>query len=106
MTNENTTDDFNGDNAKLCECIDALLDLDAKGILVPHGVGGHARKMLAAAASRLRATLQAAPHGYKLVPIEPTLEMLSEAQKRWNYSQSWETATDCYRAMVAAARPT
>ena len=51
------SDGFNGDNAKLCDCIDALLDLDAKGVLVPHGVGGHARTMLSAAATRLRAAL-------------------------------------------------
>lgn len=48
-------DGFNGDNAKLCECIDALLKLDATGSLVPHGVGGHARTMLAAAVLRIQA---------------------------------------------------
>jgi hypothetical protein len=46
-------DQFKGDNAKLISAIAALLDLDAKGALVPHGVGGHARTMLEAAAVRL-----------------------------------------------------
>jgi hypothetical protein len=46
-------DQFNGDNAKLVSAIEALLDLDSKGVLVPHGVGGHARTMLASAAVRL-----------------------------------------------------
>jgi len=43
------------------------------------------------------------PKGYRLVPLEPTHEMLNAAQKKWHYSQSWETASDCYRALVAAA---
>lgn len=46
-------DQFNGDNAKLVSAIEALLALDASGSLVPHGVGGHARTMLEAAAVRL-----------------------------------------------------
>jgi hypothetical protein len=46
-------DQFNGDDAKLISAIEALLDLDASGSLVPHGVGGHARTMLEAAAVRL-----------------------------------------------------
>jgi hypothetical protein len=46
-------DNFNGGNAKLVDSIKALLDLDASGSLVPHGVGGHARTMLEAAAVRL-----------------------------------------------------
>ena len=47
------TDGFNGDNAKLVECIHALLAMDASGSMVPHGVGGHARALLTAAAARL-----------------------------------------------------
>lgn len=49
------TDDFNGDVRRLLESIDALLALDAKGALAPHGIGGHARRLLNAAASRLEA---------------------------------------------------
>lgn len=48
-------DTFRGDNAHLCECIDALLSLDASGSMAPHGVGGHARALLESAATRLRA---------------------------------------------------
>lgn len=48
-------DTFRGDNAALIENIDSLLRLDAAGALVPHGVGGLARQLLAAAASRLAA---------------------------------------------------
>lgn len=46
-------DAFKGDNQHLISCIDALLSLDAKAALVPHGVGGHARAMLSSAAQRL-----------------------------------------------------
>lgn len=46
-------DQFNGDNEKLIASISALLKLDAAGALVPHGVGGHARLLLEAAAIRL-----------------------------------------------------
>ncbi len=44
---------FNGDNRKLVHCIRALLGLDAAKALVPHGLGGHARTLLATAADRL-----------------------------------------------------
>lgn len=46
-------DEFKGDNAKLIGCINALLSMDAAGALVPHGIGAHARSLLAAAAQRL-----------------------------------------------------
>lgn len=46
-------DDFRGDNDALIRSIKALLGLDASGALVPHGIGGHARSLLSAAASRL-----------------------------------------------------
>lgn len=49
-------DKFNGDDAKLCSSIDALLALDTSGALVPHRIGGHARTLLSAAATRLRRT--------------------------------------------------
>ncbi|ACR15025.1 hypothetical protein BcepIL02_gp32 [Burkholderia phage BcepIL02] len=48
-------DEFSGSNATLLNCIKALLELDAAGVLVPHGVGGHARVMLAAAGARIAA---------------------------------------------------
>jgi hypothetical protein len=47
------TDNFNGDAPHLMRCIEALLELDAKGALVPHGIGSHARDLLSASAMRL-----------------------------------------------------
>jgi len=35
-----------GEVARLKSNVDALLELDAKGALVPHGIGGHARELL------------------------------------------------------------
>lgn len=48
-------DIFHGDNKKLAASIEALLALDAKGALVPHGIGGHARTLLSTAVQRLAA---------------------------------------------------
>ncbi len=45
-------DNFNGDDRKLIECATALLELDAKGVLVPHGIGGHARTIIESFVSR------------------------------------------------------
>ncbi len=46
-------DDFNGDNAHLIRSIEALLEMNADGVLAPHGIGGHAAKLLEACALRL-----------------------------------------------------
>lgn len=46
-------DEFRGDNALLCESIEALIRLNDDGALVPHGIGGHARCLLAACFRRL-----------------------------------------------------
>ena len=46
-------DEFMGDDRDLCRSIDALLKLDGINALVPHGLGGHARKLLVAAMTRL-----------------------------------------------------
>ena len=52
-------DTFRGDTPSLVRNILALLELDAEGALVPHGVGGHARGLLSAAATRLAVAPQA-----------------------------------------------
>jgi hypothetical protein len=46
-------DTFAGDNEHLRRSIAALLALDADGALRPHGIGGHAAKLLTAAYHRL-----------------------------------------------------
>ncbi|SFB50782.1 hypothetical protein [Delftia tsuruhatensis] len=58
-------DEFRGDTPSLVRNIIALLEFDAEGALVPHGIGGHARGLLSAAAARLAAAPQApaAPGG-------------------------------------------
>ena len=47
-------DTFRGDDANLYASIEALLAADAEGILVPHGIGGHARTLLSACYCRLK----------------------------------------------------
>lgn len=59
--NAEVSDGFNGDTPHLICCINALLELDAKGALAPHGVGGHARQLLRAAATRLASQGAAVP---------------------------------------------
>ncbi|WP_272962302.1 hypothetical protein [Alcanivorax jadensis] len=56
-------DNFNGDDQHLVSCIYALLALDKKGVLVPHGIGGHARNLLSAAATRIGKAPPAADGG-------------------------------------------
>lgn len=50
---EKSIDEFKGTTHELCVSIKALLDVDAENALVPHGIGNHARILLAAAAERL-----------------------------------------------------
>ncbi|MDH0042414.1 hypothetical protein [Pseudomonas juntendi] len=49
------TYEFKGENKALISSINALLALDAKGALVPHGIGEMARDLLEACAARLPA---------------------------------------------------
>lgn len=46
-------DEFDGGTAHLRRSIAALLALDDDGALRPHGIGGHAHKLLTAAFHRL-----------------------------------------------------
>ena len=59
---------------------------------------------------RMREALNAAralaePEGWKLVPVEPTVEMLQAAQDA-ETSTGWGQAAECWEAMVNAASPT
>jgi hypothetical protein len=46
-------DAFNGDGEHLRSCIKALINMNDDGVLVPHGIGGHARALLAACYHRI-----------------------------------------------------
>lgn len=111
-------DEFNGDDAKLIRCIEALLSLDAKKALVPHGIGGHARGLLSAAMHRLSRSLAAgkvAPDGYVLRPKTITPEMhaaclsvvdLTEGDPDdHRYDDGYATAQALWSAMCDAAPP-
>ncbi len=47
-------DEFRGDDAHLCQSIKAIIELSDAKALIPHGLGGHARKLLAASYRRLK----------------------------------------------------
>ena len=53
--------DFKGKDDLLIQSIDALLEMDAKGILVPHGIGGHARTLLKAAKAAIEQAARTVP---------------------------------------------
>lgn len=57
------TDDFRGNTPALIRSIEALISLSDEGALVPHGIGGHARGLLSAAAVRLAAPSADARNG-------------------------------------------
>ena len=63
-------DTFRGDTAALIRNIDVLLEMDAAGALVPHGVGGHARCLLEAASVRLAAVAKPAARGAALATLK------------------------------------
>lgn len=89
-------DTFRGDTAALIRNIDALLELDAAGALVPHGVGGHARGLLEAASVRLAAPAQplAPEHLFELW----WAEYMPEA----NQARAWEAWCAAPKAEPAA----
>lgn len=81
-------DGFNGDNKRLIECAKALLSLDADGVMVPHGIGGHARGLLQAFIARLPAQALASNAG------APVPEVTAEDVKApciARYMALWET---------------
>ncbi|WP_322068961.1 hypothetical protein [Paraburkholderia bannensis] len=85
MDAKELTDDFRGDTANLILSIKALLELDAEGALVPHGVGGHRRSLLSAAAVRLAAT----PSDAAQAPVK------WQFRDRRDGEDAWSTWMDC-----------
>jgi hypothetical protein len=94
------TDNFRGDNAKLVESIKALLALDESGSLVPHGVGGHARQLLSAAASRLSASIA------DTAGAKPIYQVQDPCEATWE-DTDWLTykSTDGAFARIVYAAP-
>lgn len=56
------TDDFQGNDAKLISCTEALLAMDRDNALVPHSIGSHGRSLLNALASRLQVMAKVMEH--------------------------------------------
>lgn len=88
------TDDFRGSTEQLIASITALIKLDSAGALVPHGIGGHARKLLAAAAVRL-----AAPTAQ---PEIPAVSRESISALRWLLNMTTEFDRKDVRTRQAA----
>ena len=60
-------DDFNGSTPHLIQCMEALVRLNADGVLVPHGIGRSASRLLSAAANRLRKQTAPIPEEWRKV---------------------------------------
>ncbi len=91
-------DTFNGDDAHLVQCIEALLSLDATGALVPHGIGGHARGLLSAAMHRL-ATQSRATGVWGVESDAALIKELAESAKalgHWSTLRSTDQETIDY----------
>jgi len=63
---EHVVSDFKGKDDLLIQSIDSLLAMDAKGILVPHGIGGHARTLLRAAKAAIEQAARTVPEGWRI----------------------------------------
>lgn len=98
------------DAIKFVSSAQALLDLDADGALVPHGIGGHARKLLTHAIALLTATPSPAP-AQEVATLSLSAEDVHAAFAK-NFpksriSQAWiNFAADIAQAIAArAAKP-
>lgn len=99
-------DEFNGDNAHLIDCIVALIYMSDAGAMVPHGIGGHARTLLAAAARRLAAQ-PAVPEGAVwLMPVATDTPQNPKLQQyAWGRSNlSTGQMAHAYDCIVSAAQ--
>ena len=86
---EHAVSDFKGKDGLLIQSIDSLLEMDAKGILVPHGIGGHARTLLRAAKAAIEQAARTVPE------IITTAKMYHEvAQRLYALLDDIDTAGD------------
>lgn len=82
---------------------EALLDLDARGALVPHGIGGHARTLLEEARRHLSATVPAGD-GELVERLREDAEMLCDGLQLPGLNEAWHNvvmktaAADCLEA--------
>lgn len=83
---------------------EALLDLDAKGALVPHGIGGHARTLLEEAIRHISAVALPAQNLHESQTVsEEMVELIAisyhEAESD-NDTVPWERCKSNYRGRV------
>lgn len=101
---EQVVSDFKGKDELLIQSIDSLLEMDAKGILVPHGIGGHARTLLRAAKASIlsRPAPVQVPDGWKLVPVIATDRMVAVGMTECHDLDACDVSI-LWTAMAAAA---
>ena len=92
------------DVERLAQQADALLEMDAKGALVPHGVGGLARSVISQQTAALRALLAERDAAF----AAGQEEMRERAAKAYDAGMAWDTFgafTRCLRALPIKPRP-
>lgn len=97
-------DEFRGDNANLISNIKALLELDDEKALVPHGIGGHAYKLLEAAACRL-AVMPAAPSDAVLQLLNHIEDVVGDEDWERIDHKLWNAVTAQYATLKPQAEP-
>lgn len=106
----NRPDDFDGDNAHLIACIDALLDLDDAKALVPNGLGkgSHAYRLLSAARHRIPINTPA-PAPVSGDVVERVAKAIYEEDDPWHLVWPWpnlpenQASPEKYREIARAA---
>lgn len=88
---EQVVSDFKGKDDLLIQSIDSLLEMDAKGILVPHGIGGHARTLLRAAKASIEQACAA-----RTVPDEKMVAFIKEvSEQKPEKPDYWSSCSQC-----------
>lgn len=91
-------DDFNGTTPHLIQCMEALVRLDADGVLVPHGIGRDASKLLSAAANRLRKQpAPSVPEEWREVMAELAADLQSGIEAEYAYRDQYSSVMRKYQ---------
>lgn len=101
---ELNANDFAGKDDLLIRSIDSLLEMDSKGVLVPHGIGGHARTLLKAAKASIQAARQSAEGMVDVAAVMTAIEKFGRAYclyARRGNSEDLDEATRLYDGIAA-----
>ena len=91
-------DDFNGTTPHMIQCIEALVRMNDSGVLIPHGIGGHARTLLLASANRLRQqTAPSVPEEWREVMAELAADLQACIEAEHAYRDQYSSVMRKYQ---------